>query len=207
MITITIDPGHGGSNNGTSLGAIHEKAMTLILAKDLALSFHGTKVGVELTRYDDEDMTHEARALVATKSQSRLAVLLHVNAILDPKTRLPDPKTRGLEVYALPASHAAANAFGFALAPAVTQLYGGKFRCRLISATDDPATVEDDWHKAARACLRPFTCPAVLVECGYATNQLDLAVLQDDWKRAQLISALRQAIMAALEFITAADPA
>lgn len=82
--TIVIDPGHGGSNEGTTQNGFLEKDMTLITAK--ALYDELTKydeLTVYMTRTKDKDMDLASRAEYAASVNADMLISVHYNATLD----------------------------------------------------------------------------------------------------------------------------
>src|SRR5262245_43701828 len=100
MSTIVIDAGHGGSQRvgkSSPLGAIgpngvHEKDVTLALAREVAARLGGHTV--RLTRTRDENLPLAARAEVARRMGAAVFVSLHANA--------GRPGQRGAEVFTHP---------------------------------------------------------------------------------------------------------
>ncbi len=84
--TVVIDPGHGGSEQGSkgASGAL-EKDVTLAVARRLKASLE-TRLGVRaiLTRDADETVGLEQRAAVANNNKADVFVSLHANAALRP---------------------------------------------------------------------------------------------------------------------------
>jgi N-acetylmuramoyl-L-alanine amidase len=95
---IVLDPGHGGSDIGVSVGEALEKDLTLTLARDLAheleLRLHARVI---LTRTDDRDLTVEERAQAANRAHADLVLSLHFDGA-------PSPAARGVTAYCPPAT-------------------------------------------------------------------------------------------------------
>lgn len=80
-LVIVIDPGHGGSNEGTTSGAYPEKIMTLATAKAMyndLLQFDN--VEVYLTRTDDTELSLKERAKFAQSVDADFLFSIHYNA-------------------------------------------------------------------------------------------------------------------------------
>ncbi len=90
---ITLDPGHGGEDHGTTSGELSEKDLTLDIARrlrdDLAKNYE-----VLLTRDSDVTLNLRERAELANESKSDLFVSIHINWL---STR----QVRGVETYYL----------------------------------------------------------------------------------------------------------
>jgi N-acetylmuramoyl-L-alanine amidase len=91
-----IDAGHGGKDKGASgEGPVHEKDLTLLLAKKLAQRLkQELKVEAILTRDSDRFLPLEERTAIANTRQADLFVSIHVNAS-------PNPLAQGFETYFL----------------------------------------------------------------------------------------------------------
>lgn len=81
---VALDPGHGGSNAGCTAfdGAVHEKALTLVMAQELRaiLQRRLPHARVVLTRSADETVTLAERVQRANAAQADLFISLHANA-------------------------------------------------------------------------------------------------------------------------------
>jgi len=80
MITIVLDPGHGGTDPGAAAFGLNEKDINLDIAlrTRAALGFYEAKV--YLTRDTDQDVGLGARAAVANKLGADYFLSIHVNA-------------------------------------------------------------------------------------------------------------------------------
>lgn len=83
-VTVVIDPGHGGDNEGTLEGITKEKEMTMVTA--LAMYEELTKydnVDVYLTHTDDVSMSLADRAQFAAERNADFLFSIHYNASVD----------------------------------------------------------------------------------------------------------------------------
>ena len=96
LLTIVIDPGHGGDDAGAhGASGLEEKHVTLEVARRLrALIEMRLGIRVVLTRDDDKSVSVDERAAVANNSKADLFLSLHANAS-------PAPGVAGAEVYHL----------------------------------------------------------------------------------------------------------
>src|SRR3954469_16958856 len=92
---VVLDAGHGGSNLGAA-GAtgLHEKQLTLTLARAVADRLRARGITVELTRDADRTMTLRQRVAFADGVPADLFVSIHANAS-------PTRTQRGYETYVL----------------------------------------------------------------------------------------------------------
>ena len=78
--TVCIDPGHGGSSVGASLGNRYEKDDTLRLSLLVKDSLEERGYTVVMTRDDDSDVTLSERCKIANKAKASLFISIHRNA-------------------------------------------------------------------------------------------------------------------------------
>ena len=92
---IVVDPGHGGSDPGAiGRGRLHEKDVTLRLARALRRELVARGFSVVLTRDDDRSLSLLERTAIAEGAGGDLFVSLHANAA---RNRAAE----GLEIYTL----------------------------------------------------------------------------------------------------------
>ncbi|MGE4190657.1 MAG: N-acetylmuramoyl-L-alanine amidase [Thermoanaerobaculia bacterium] len=93
---IVIDPGHGGSDEGTKTpNGLTEKILTLDIAQRLALQLMAAGYEVEMTRDSDEKLFLRDRIRFANEWRADLFVSIHVNWFKDGRAN------RGIETYYL----------------------------------------------------------------------------------------------------------
>ncbi len=96
-LTIAVDAGHGGDNNGAvgSTGVL-EKNMTLMFANNLAALLRSKGVNVVMTRIDDSNISMAARTEKIISSGAQILVSIHCNSIGETS----DPSlTKGVSTY------------------------------------------------------------------------------------------------------------
>ncbi len=91
---ITVDPGHGGKDQGTVGRGLTEKELTLDLALRLRRMLEKRSFEVHLTRERDETLSLRQRAELANRVGSDLFLSIHINWL---STR----QVRGVETYYL----------------------------------------------------------------------------------------------------------
>jgi N-acetylmuramoyl-L-alanine amidase len=183
-LTVVIDAGHGGSDNGTIAGDAKEKDINLALAlkvKELAPEYH---MNVVLTRQSDElaGGKSDKRASLeycvdlAKKNKADVFVALHVD-----NAGGGQPRT-GFSVYVSPenAHYAESAKLGSALLDAVKPSY----------------TVDENLRQRNEGVyvLRHTAMPAVLMECGFIDNPTDLAFIRDPQNQAVIARDILQGI-------------
>ncbi|MBK1876358.1 N-acetylmuramoyl-L-alanine amidase family protein [Pelagicoccus mobilis] len=195
--TVVIDPGHGGSQDGTkneSLGVL-EKEMTLDVS--LRLSEHLEKAGfkVVLTRYDDRLVGLDDRAKMANGLKADLFVSVHFNAALN-------KEAKGLETYLLtPAgepSSSSSEPGGDVVAYPGNRFDAANFELayRIQSSLLERLGREDRGVKKARfRVLKSLDCPGVLAECGFVSNRDEGLLVSTAGYRERVAQALADAIL------------
>jgi len=101
-ITILIDPGHGGEEDGATAMTVTETPQRVIKEKDLSLEFskkifdllQKKNYSVFLTRSIDRTVTLPERAAIAEKTKADLFISVHINSS-------PEPGAVGFETYYL----------------------------------------------------------------------------------------------------------
>lgn len=210
---VVIDAGHGGRDPGaTSVsGQVHEKDLTLVLARQLrdVLVSRG-RVRVAMTRDDDRYLTLDDRAAVARRLNAAEFVSIHIDSA-------PNPLARGASVYSL--SDVASDAEAARLASvengsgdgveegtSVQALLADLAVRSQMSASADLATrlvgkavgrveLRPNPHRfAAFRVLRRAETPAILFEAGYLSNANDELLLRSPDERSKMVLALAAAI-------------
>jgi N-acetylmuramoyl-L-alanine amidase len=92
---IIVDAGHGGYDAGaTGPSGVHEKDVTLAIARSVAKVLRSHGYEVVLTRDSDEFVSLEDRTAIANRERGDLFLSIHANAS-------PHRKQSGVETYAL----------------------------------------------------------------------------------------------------------
>lgn len=96
-IRVTIDAGHGGSENG-AIGCLgdKEKDINLQIAKKLEAKLKRAGAVVYMTREDDKTLGLKERVDISNKNNSQIFISIHNNALPD---SLADKDASGTEVY------------------------------------------------------------------------------------------------------------
>ena len=170
--TIVIDAGHGGKDPGArGVSRRPEKEIVLSIANAVARNLSNRGARVVRTRSGDTYHELEDRAAMANRHRATLFVSIHADSA-------PRKGASGATVYvarrALPASRQAARSIQSAFS-------GSGIKCRGIRKSDFQVLV---LHSR----------PAVLVECGYLTNQTDARRLNTASFRTRIAAAIADGI-------------
>lgn len=172
-VVVAIDPGHGGRDPGAvGIGGLQEAGIVLDIGRQVADLLEQQGVGVILTRQDDREIDLEPRVRAANQGRANLFVSIHANAI-----DLSRPDVNGIETYYYSDS--------------------GARLARVIHDTVVSMTQSRDRNvRSARFyVLRHTTMPAVLLEVGFVTGEIDAPRLEDAEFRTRMAEAIAAGIL------------
>lgn len=204
---VVIDAGHGGSDGGAVANQLIEKNLALDLARRLKRQFEAAGIAVLMTRDGDDFLPLEKRAQIANDNRAAAFVSLHLNT-----TTEGESDARGLETYfstrkSLAAAKLIRERAGVTESKAVQDERG-----RLLAEAIQRAACKQTGAADRGAKERSYTvihtaaCPAVLVECGFITNDAEAAKLKQPAYRDRLVSGVAEAVSAFLR-VQEVDPA
>jgi N-acetylmuramoyl-L-alanine amidase len=172
--TVMLDPGHGGSDEGTPgiLPGSQEKVATLQIVRLLKADLEAMGYTVLLTRHDDRFVSLGARTDYANAVLPYVFVSIHCNSISDPAM-----------TGAMTFRHTSASADSIRLAGAV--------QTALVAST---GCVDKGVRSANFFVLRETVMPSVLVETGFMTNKTECARLLDPAYQAKVAHGVAQGI-------------
>jgi len=208
--TVVLDPGHGGSNRGAKGVTLHEKQLTLAIAKLVAERLRAREISVEMTRTDDRTLTLRQRVAIADRLPADLFISIHANAS-------PTRTQRGFETFVL--TPRGVDVDGRALRSSVTtpragvdpeislvlddvergasQWEAAELAAKVQRSLRDRRGVEGDRgvRQDAHHVLLGATMPAVLVEVGFIDHPLEGKQLATAPVQAQIADAIAEAII------------
>ncbi|AZT89568.1 cell wall hydrolase [Caldicellulosiruptor changbaiensis] len=169
---IVIDPGHGGFDPGAMSGNVKESTINLEIAIRLKEYFEMFGFKPILTRYTEDDLSEDDRKVhdlikrkqIILKNDPEIFISIHLNSF-------PVGKYFGAQVF-----YENSNEEGKKLASFVQNelkyMPNGMINKRLPKPIDV-------------YILRNLKIPAILVECGFMSNKMELSLLQtkeyQDW--------------------------
>jgi N-acetylmuramoyl-L-alanine amidase len=226
---VVLDPGHGGSDPGTiGIGGVHEKEVTLTLARELRRALEASgRYAVRLTRDGDEFVPLRDRIARARAAGADMFLSIHADSIAS-------GETRGASVYTLSDTASDAEAAALAQRENRADIIAG---IDLSNESRDVASIlidlaqRETMNSSARLAhlvvaelgkdvrllptsphrfagfvvLKSPDVPSVLLELGYLSNREDAALLRSAEHRRRLTHALLRAIDG--YFATAPRPA
>ncbi|MGZ8274596.1 MAG: N-acetylmuramoyl-L-alanine amidase [Burkholderiaceae bacterium] len=214
MLTVVIDPGHGGEDPGAvGRGGTYEKNVTLAIGRrlrDMIMADSGLRVA--MTRDGDFFVPLRTRVAKARAVQADLFVSIHADAWIK-------PDARGSSVFALSENGASSSAAAWmARRENDADLIGGinlasadKHLARVLLDLSTTAQINDSLklgnsvlrelervnrlHKprveqASFAVLKAPDIPSILVETAFISNPEEEARLRDDAYQEQMARAL-----------------
>ncbi len=188
--TVIIDAGHGGEDGGaSSVAGLVEKNVNLDISMMLSDMLTAGGVNVVMTRSDDrllydrnvdykgrkKKLDHAARLAVMQNTADAIFVSIHMNSYTN-------PKYSGLQVW-----YSQNHPDSIALSD-------------LIQNNNRIKLQPDNTRKTKGATSSIFlldkaTCPAVLVECGFLSNEAEAARFETDEYKQQVAFILFCSIM------------
>jgi N-acetylmuramoyl-L-alanine amidase len=218
MVTIALDPGHGGEDPGaTGASGSHEKDIVLAIAKRLKARLEGLpNTRVMLTRDADYFVPLGVRVEKARKVQADLFVSIHADAFVE-------PTARGSSVFVLSEKGASSSAArwlandqnkadmigGVNLSSHDRQLASVLFDLSTTAQINDSLKLGkavlteiggiNRLHKGAVeqagfAVLKAPDIPSILVETAFISNPDEEARLRDNGYQDQIADAITKGI-------------
>lgn len=173
-ITVVIDAGHGGADNGAvSDDGLKEKDITLSIAKKIALLNSNHQIKILLLRDDDETIPVKDRVAYAKNNNANLFISIHVNGSTDKQLNgfsvLVDKQVSGQNLV-----------LGSLLINALKETY----------KTEDKIGVRTN----SITVLDKNFCPAALIECGFLSNTADAAFISNSTEQEKIAKDILDAI-------------
>jgi N-acetylmuramoyl-L-alanine amidase len=207
---VVLDPGHGGSNAGTTGHGMLEKRVTLAISTQVAARLRAQGIQVELTRTTDRTLTLRQRVAAAVKIPADLFISIHANAS-------PTRTQRGYETFVL--TPRGVDVDGRALR-SDTRTTRPNIDPEIAHILDDVERGSSQWEAADLAArmqrslrerrgkdgdrgvrqdsqhvLLGATMPAVLVEVGFLDHPVEGKEVATAEVQGQLADAIAEAIL------------
>lgn len=169
-LTIVIDPGHGGEDPGAVVGNLYEKDLNLSIAQKLYQLLSASGYNVVITRtedvllYGDGEENHKKhydllnRLKILESYESSIYIGIHMN-------KFPIEKYSGLQTF-----YSDNNQLSKALAASVQET-------TKLLLTENYRKIKPDNNTIY--ILEHAEAPAVLIECGFLSNQEEAAMLSN----------------------------
>jgi N-acetylmuramoyl-L-alanine amidase len=194
---IVIDAGHGGVAEGAKNSKLKlvEKRLTLNTSRALQLALNKLGYRVFLTRDSDTDLSLEQRGQWANKLKAQLFVSLHYNAA-------ESTQARGIETFTYTfASHPSTDRTKALVSDGPTET-NNRFDvqntylayCIQKSVTLRLGSIDRGARRARFGVLRHINCPAILIECGFLSNDDEARRIATNIYQEKLISGIVEGI-------------
>ncbi len=184
---IVLDPGHGGKDGGAvSVTGTHEKLLNLDISLSMREILHVLGYDTVMTREDDTELTHvsggtrkmqdlKGRLEIVEANPDAVFVSIHMN-------KFPQEKYSGLQVYYSPNNENSIS---------IAQNVQGYVKERLQPENDRKV------KKAGSSIflLHKIKSPAILIECGFLSNNNEAMLLDTPEYRARLSCTIVCAII------------
>lgn len=209
-LRVTIDPGHGGAEQGAVHSGIVESQIALDISKELhSLLLKDADFLSQLIRQSDKDLELEDRVRLSKRFNTDLFISIHANAN-------PNPSAQGTEFYIqnqLPVEeetlflahteHSGKNDIESKPRGDVEAiLYDLEKSHRILKSFQVSSYLQNKWPRTRKRRIRqgPFyvlshnDVPAVLVEVGYLTNPKERAKLTQKAYQREMAKKIHMAL-------------
>ena len=169
---MVVDAGHGGDDPGApGRGGLPEKQIVLMIANRLADELRACGARVIQTRRDDRYVSLDGRVAISNRYRPNLFVSIHADAA-------ENRSVAGTTIYV----ERNATSKTLRIAQSINRvLKEAGFECRGIRRQDFRV-------------LKNNNHPAVLIECGYLTNDQEAAKLNSSWYRNKIARTIARGI-------------
>lgn len=180
-VTIVVDPGHGGKDDGASGGELKEQEINLAIALKLRSELEKAGATVTMTRDGSYDLASDGatnrkredmkkRVAIINEEPSDLFISIHLNTY-------PNVGIHGAQAFYQKGDEASAQ-----LAEIIQRRFNDLTQSEKKSKTGD------------YFILNETNRPGVLVECGFLSNANDREALAQDSYQQKLAQLLRESI-------------
>jgi N-acetylmuramoyl-L-alanine amidase len=161
-ITVVIDAGHGGSDNGAMENNINEKDLTLAIAKEIQVLNKDKNLHIILSRTGDEQISPRDRINLSIEKKADLFISIHIDVDANRK------ELSGLAIV-IPQNGNPYLKESQLLGSAIIQSFQNNY----------PLPVSNDLKQLQKGVwiLKANECPSVLIETGFLSNQKDVDYL------------------------------
>ncbi|MEO0018802.1 MAG: hypothetical protein RLZZ522_2085 [Verrucomicrobiota bacterium] len=168
--TVVIDPGHGGHDKGAQWGQVYEKHLALDTSARLESYLKQRGIKTVMTRRSDYFVTLPGRVNIANRFRNAIFVSVHYNYTWR-------AEASGLETY-----------YHSGQSQRLAQLVHTGMMKRV-------SAVNRGVKSARYYVIRNTTIPAILVECGFISNQSERGRMRSAWYRDSLARGIADGIL------------
>ena len=218
---VTLDAGHGGKDNGAQYFGNKEKDINLAVTLKVGKILEQTP-GIDLiyTRKTDEFVELRERAKIANRANSNLFISIHCNANRSPTGNGNETYVMGMSRAGMNLEVSKAENSVIFLEDNYEKTYKGfdpnkpetliglqiVQESNLTSSIDLATKIQDNFAATINMKSRGIkqeplwvldatTMPGVLIEIGFISNKLDVAILESEDGQDQIAKAIANAII------------
>lgn len=214
---VVIDPGHGGVDPGAiGVSGIYEKYITLAVARELKAQLERNgRYKVHLTRDRDVFIRLRDRVAIARQYNADLFISLHADTVSNAQMRglsvytlsqnasdseaqaLADKENKADLIAGIDLSHESADVANILidLAQRETMNRSAGFAGGVVDEVGREVTLLGNTHRfAGFAVLKAPDVPAVLIETGYLSNEVEERALRQPEYRTKLAKGIARAV-------------
>ena len=199
---VILDPGHGGADTGYHGSTMRaEKDIVLDLAKKIEEVAHRNQVAVLLTREADFEKRPTERIDIAQENQGKLFLSLHCNVSFSDRAagiHLYVSNSLGVTQIDRPTVGPSETSHNSVTIEALSQedflMQSRKFATLLHKELEQFSPAQIPLTEIPLATLSAVYMPAVLIEIGYLSNEVDEARITDADNLALIATGIVQAI-------------
>lgn len=204
VMTICIDPGHGGKDTGEHIGGFfghNEKTYTLALALELRNQLQKAGFKVVMTRTTDTFIKLGDRAELANRTGADLFICLHFNAAQTQKDQIEGPETYCITPAGVRSSNSAGAETDTSVDTRPTPGNRNEQKSLLLAyqlqkSLVNSLPVVDRGVKHARfQVLRETEMPGILLEGGFMTHPVEGRNIFDAAYRQRMAAAIVRGIL------------
>lgn len=168
--TVTIDPGHGGSDYGAIRSGINEKDINLDISKRVQSILQSKGINALMTRDKDDFVSLEDRTIFNKNTESDIFVSIHVNSSVK-------PDISGIEThYYHPHSVTLAETVHSYIAKSIKTTDRGLFKSKFY-------------------VINHSDVPSILIEIGFISNDAERAELVSEKRKQATANAIADGII------------
>jgi TonB-dependent SusC/RagA subfamily outer membrane receptor len=169
-ITVIIDAGHGGSDDGVIENNVKEKDLNLSIAKEIKEINKNENLNIILSRSGDELMTPRERTSFAEANKADLFISIHIDAKNgDNTTHSVNKNTESGLIIFIPKDD---NGY-----MKESRLLGSAIAASFKNNYELPVNDYLQQRQLGIWVLKANPCPSVLIEAGFLTTQTDFDYL------------------------------
>ena len=173
-ITVVIDAGHGGHDDGAKFEGFSEKEIVASIAQKIKKNNSDKNVIIHLTRTEDNFISLQDRAKFINELKPDLVLSLHVNGN-------ENTDASGVEIYISPKSSTYENA----------KIIAENLNSRFVNNNGLKSRGVKD---ANFTLLRDTEYPSITVELGFLSNENDRNYLTDNNQQEKIAATILELI-------------